>query len=261
MGPAVRDIAAAKLVHGSHVEIVHSTTGPWNEVQGPDGSRDDRCYIYSYQGNNGYREWGRRLHGDGFVSSSLVIADVNGDGNKDVAVANRQGADTEAASIEGGIDLVDVKSGATIPGFAREFGDEVEIQGAADLDADGKAEVIAYVEQNQERSTSLQALRGEPGWPTAFEYSLPERYLHLYAINDLNGDGRLELNCGVSPVGDPIQVTELHILDSTLKLLWTQPLKTPIGGAIVSDLDADGANELIVFGDNRVTVLAAPQGK
>ena len=174
------------------------------------------------------------------------------------AVANRQGADIEAASVEGGIDLLDPETGETIPGFAREFGDEAEIQGAADLDADGKAEVITYVEQNQERSTSLQALRGEPGWPTAYEYSFRKVFA---SVRHQRSQRRraARFDCRRLPRRRSDPTTEVHILDSTLQLLWSQPLKTPIGGAIVSDLDADGANELIVFGDNRVTVLAAPR--
>jgi hypothetical protein len=70
----------------------------------------------------------------------------------------------------------------------------------------------------------------------------------VLAANDLNGDGRVELVVG--------QATHLVVLDAELIELARQPLDGVVQQAVISDLDADGINEiLLVVGAGQQTRL------
>ncbi len=68
-------------------------------------------------------------------------------------------------------------------------------------------------------------------------------------MNDINGDGELEIIAGVNGTG------ELAVLDNSLDEIWRVPYT---GTTIISDVTGDGINDLILTMPDAVCVLSFP---
>ncbi|NIO37208.1 hypothetical protein GTO27_05830 [Candidatus Bathyarchaeota archaeon] len=68
-------------------------------------------------------------------------------------------------------------------------------------------------------------------------------------VNDINGDGELEIIAGVNGTG------ELAVLDNSLDEIWRVPYT---GTTIISDVTGDGINDLILTMPDAVCVLSFP---
>jgi len=108
----------------------------------------------------------------------------------------------------------------------------------ADINKDGKDEVL---------------VKDTEGNLLVLDYNLnvidsATGYVPRFA-NDINGDGELEIICGVVGTG------ELAVLDNNLDELWRLSFG---GGAIVSDVTGDGVNDLIITRGDGLYVFSFP---
>ena len=279
-GPMPRDVQAAGFRGNALLDIVLAGIGPNNRVQregdppvqGED-TVDGRCYVFRLNGATGKPVWIRRFEpedrDDCHVYSSVAVADVDADGRLDIVAASwmnehrRQGADLvyDPSQDLGRLYVLNAADGKTRPGYERNFGCMVEIASVADFDGDGRPEILVSVRDEKTRLGSLVMLRGGPGLPEVCSYSLAERWFKLTATGDVDGDGHPEVVAVASPsaIGpqtrDTIYILS-HILDPTP--LWEWKAGGFVDGVTVSDLDGDGASELIVTHGGRVSVLRRP---
>jgi hypothetical protein len=98
--------------------------------------------------------------------------------------------------------------------------------------------------------------------PVLHEYRCPDGILSLWAINDLNGDSRPEL-VATEDSQEEVRIS-LCVLDSHLEPIgrFDCGVTTPrsISNVIVSDLDGNGDNEIILYqeGVTKVIGIDAP---
>jgi len=154
--------------------------------------------------------------------------------------------------------VLNAADGKTRPDYERNFGCMVEIAGVADFDGDGRPEILVSVRDEKARTGSLVMLRGGPGLPEVCRYSLAEHWFSFAATGDVNGDGYPEVVAVAGPSGIGPQIREtIYVLSHTLDPtpLWEWKAGGFVDGVIVSDLDGDGASELMVAHGGRVSVL------
>ena len=115
--------------------------------------------------------------------------------------------------------------------------------GFADFTNDGKKEIVVLVEEYTSKSNrSLMMLDSELNLLHEKDYGHPD------AINDIDGDGDKELI-----VRDE---TRIVVLDNQLKEKYTCELHDALRRAIVSDIDLDGVNDIIVLSKDKLYGLS-----
>lgn len=179
--------------------------------------------------------------------SRPVLADLDGNGKLDIAVANTNET-LELHAFRG--------DGTSLPGFPFSLGIPSQSYGAfhptaADLDADGWPDIVVG---NASCQTFAVSRTGQilPGWP--FQPAEPLTNCGPATMADLNGDGKAEVVIGASSNG--LQNAVLFVLSSQGQMLpgWPQRWGGSssfygAGAAALVDVDGDGARELIVDGD------------
>jgi len=214
------------------------------------------------------------------VEAQPRVADVDGDGRQELAVAStsggltvrsgngtvewRHGADADAAPISlvvadadgpgrllayttfGG-DLVAVRDGETV--WRRSFGEVGSVEAAFDGDDDGTVEL--YLGTADGRVRALSADDGATEWSTTVT-DADVQVTPGPVAGDLDGDGAPEL---VAASNDG-SVTTLDPEDG--RVLATYERDVPIYvHRRVADVDGDGDDEaLVVYGDGRVVALS-----
>jgi len=257
IGPMVGDLCVGTF---AGIDIVHGTAGTCNNVTGADGSVDSRCYVYCRRGINGRIVWNepRCFEGDGFVSSEVGLADFDGDQSSDLIATSTRfhvRANSRGPEDLGRVYLLDPENGKTRLGYQRDFVVGVTFGGTADFDGNGTKDILVCAVNAEPMYGRLTVLAAEPGLPILYESCDFGRRVMVCAINDINGDKRLEVIVIAGEPGKDPSKQKLFILDSRLNVLAQWLPGGPLGAAIVSDLDDDGVNEIIVTGADIVSVL------
>ena len=274
IGPMVSDISVGKISL-SGLNAVHATEGPCNHVTGEDGTQDDQCYVYSLDGKL-RTAWMRPFDGKGYTSSRVGLSDLDGDGNVDIiATSCRRGGSSEndraeagdagqspaagdpAAGDSGHVYLLDPTSGQTRLGYQHDFDTRVYFVGAADFEGHGKKGILVQAVGANPPSDSLLVLSPTQGLPVLHEFAVPGETLDGFAINDLDGDGLPEILAIGSVPGENPRRDTMYLLDAQLRQLWHWKPGGLLHAPMVSDLDGNGINEIILEHDHNIAVLTA----
>ncbi|HEU6446790.1 MAG TPA: FG-GAP-like repeat-containing protein [Gaiellaceae bacterium] len=171
---------------------------------------------------------------------SFAIADVNGDGNRDLAVAN-EGSDDVTILLGDGTGGFAAASGSPL-----DAGDGPDALGAADVNRDGRADLVAA----NHRTNSLTVLLGDGaggfgvGSPVSVGGS-PEDV----AAADLNGDGNVDLAVSVWQTNWRVAIL---IGDGAGRFSPAPGTPFAVGGRYgttkleIADLNRDGNRDLVV---------------
>jgi hypothetical protein len=244
--PAVGDVTGLL----TNMEILHGSSGPYNGVTGADGSNDWSCYAFLLNAN-GSSLWRKQFEGSGFVNASVGLCNVIGDNRLDIITTSfSHGWNFWDGSL-GRVYILDPTTGEPMSGYEHSFSTSVWLGGLADLDGDGKVEILINKKNGATQTGSIVALSPTSGLPVIHEFPVPGSMLDVLFINDIDGDGNPEVVVKGQPANG--SANTFYVLDNNLNLLWQMKLGGNFGGAIVSDLDDDGMNEIII--ENAGTIL------
>lgn len=115
----------------------------------------------------------------------------------------------------------------------------------ADLDADGRAEIIAVVAGSAAGQPTRLVVMDSDG-PVRWTRELGhfEPYHDLPVIGDLDGDGTLEV---IADAGEERLIHAFHADGSTVAGRWPVEVEAGTLGKVLADLDGDGRLELIAY--------------
>lgn len=201
------------------------------------GAMDDTAYAL--RGTDGFVLWSVPQLGH-YVRHSSPIADVDGDGALEVTMHTEAGVaylfDAATAATEWTIDLGDIVAATPAMG---------------DLDGDGVPEIVYSLVVDG----GVVAVRGDGSilWQQRahdFSYRSP-------TLVDVDGDGLLDVVEGDS--NDPA-VAAYRGTDGGILWEWRASSAWASGPLVTADIDADGANEVLVGTDAGLTALDAATG-
>ena len=246
--PAVGDVAGLL----TDAEILHGSGGPSNGVTGADGSTDSECYAFLVDAS-GNSLWRKQFEGYGFADASTGLCDIDNNDRLDIiATSYSHGWDLWGGST-GRVYILDPISGEPISGLEHNFAMPVTLGGFADLDEDDIPEILVNKIDGAIQTGSILALSPISGLPVKYEFFIPGSTLTVLFINDLNGDGKLEVIVKSTPAEGADNT--LYVLDNELNLLWSMNMPEGFTQAIVSDIDEDSMNEIIIAVAGNVVVL------
>jgi len=201
-----------------------------SEVNGVD---DLHAHIVAVDGD-GSLIWVHRI---GSCSAWAAVADLSGDGKLDIVAFRNQDAVSYPGPNE--VHLLDNTTGQSRASYAGPENAEWKGCVIADLNGDERQEIVVGNEDGLVRvlDSDLELIR-EQRWPTIAT---------VFAGNDLDGDGSVELVVGSG--------TTVFVLDGDLETLSAVELDEPVRDAIVSDIDLDGRNDIVVQTKGRLVVL------
>jgi len=241
------------------LEIVFGNGSPANGRVGADGSDDASCRVWCVA-PSGELVWRTApFYEGGFVDSYAVLADLDHDGRDEIVALPTSHDIADWKARLGRISLLNPPDGSTRPGYDRDFGGPADVAGIADLNPGGNKEILIVHEDRAVRRFYVRALEASLGLPDwkVFDAGGAGRP-KVFAINDINGDGLPEVIVGLPGT--------LYVLNHelTVQWHWSRPDDpgAPITSVIVSDLDGDGINEIIVASGvsatTRIDVLGVP---
>jgi hypothetical protein len=222
----VEDIAAADLNGDGHSDVVL----PVSQGFGTPGYAS--VYLHIAASGKGYQP--RHDYLGNSYPGAILVADLNGDGRPDVAMASNH-SDSVAALLNSATSpgSLTVSQTFAVPSANRVF--------AADMNGDGLIDLVMVGGPNGAVLTALQTVPGTFATPTTLQTGVD-----AYAVGDLDDDGQ----------PDPL------VADHTEAKLWfltpraTSPriarslslrtLTNGIGAAAIADVDGDGHNDVIL---------------
>lgn len=165
---------------------------------------------------------------------AVAVADFNGDGRQDVAIAE-SGCGIELMTQDAGGQLVST-------GFLASS--ESHAMRVADLDGDGRVDIVGAGWGTNQVAVWKQNLAGGFSGPTI--YALDHFGWEDMAIGDVNGDGRPDI----------IVSSGQGLSNESLAVLYQQPdgsfgnptyvgLGQPVGAVAVGDIDGDGRQDIV----------------
>ena len=174
----------------------------------------------------------RKSYATGKIPVSVAIADLNGDGKPDVAVAN-EGAESESVSV-----LLNRGDGRLQPRRDYATGLEPSSVVIGDLNGDGKLDLATANEDNHTVSVLLN--RGDGSFRAKRDY--PAGFVVSLAIGDLNGDGKPDL-AGADWSSGSVSVF-INKGDGSLQPKHTYRTGTETESVAIGDLNDDGKPDL-----------------
>ena len=207
--------------------------------------------------------WRTQFEGTGFVDASCALSDLNDQGRLDVVATSFSHGWKLWDGKLGQIYLLNAATGKPRSGYVRNFRSPVVVGGIADFDNDGIKEILISKRDGSRKAGSLMILEPDQGLPVARTMETKDSYLEVQIINDLNGDGQLEIVALSRESGEHPDNT-LYLLSNQLQILSRWHPGGRLDKAILSDLNADGVNDLIISHGDRISVLTpgpAKQGR
>ena len=227
---------------------------------GPDAAEDAAPADASVDGGFvvGFRD--AVLFGTGVEPAGIVMADLNGDGKRDLVIADT------------GIDKVSIllnttANGATVPTFTAKadfaVASKPEVVAVGDIDGDGKLDLA--VGSSSVRNQKVAILFGTtPTGATTASFKpvalvTAKEFPAALALADFNGDGKVDLVVG-NRISDQYSVFLNKTAPGSDAPSFHPRIDFPTGDApgalAVGDLTGDGKPDIALgcFGDNAIAV-------
>jgi hypothetical protein len=178
---------------------------------------------------------------------SVVVADFNGDGNLDIATANRSSNDVSVLMGKGNGTFATAVNYS--PGSG---GPDPQGIAAIDLNGDGKPDLV--VADFGTKSVSVLMNTGTGTFSAAVKYTVGNSPTSV-AVGDLNGDGFADI--AVTNSADNTVTVLLNSGTGTFTVAATYATDLTPSSVAIADLDGNGSNDLAVAnqGGNDVSIL------
>jgi hypothetical protein len=183
-------------------------------------------------------------YGVGASPKSVVAADLDGDGDQDLAVANWGSNDVSVLKNNG--------DGTYAPAASYVTGQFAASVFAADLDGDGDQDLV--VANGGPDNVSVLKNNGDGSFASAVNYAVGASPKSVVAA-DLDGDGDQDL-ASANYMSDNVSILKNNG-DGTFASAGSYPVGTRPNSIVAADLDGDGDKDLAVANDvsSNVSVL------
>jgi hypothetical protein len=194
----------------------------------------------------------------GTGASSVAVADVNGDGVLDLAVANLYASSTDCS--KGSVAVLLGNGDGTFQTAATygSGGQGATSVAVGDLNGDGKPDLA--VANAGSPQVGILLGNGDGTFQTVQRYTSGGFGTSSVAIADVNGDGKLDLaivNCGTCGLQEAVAGVLLGNGDGTFEPVRTVPLQQYYSRSIaVADVNGDGKPDLVVSFSDRCGIVS-----
>jgi hypothetical protein len=203
-------------------------------------------YFYALRGDGSFLP-GFPVMTTANIASSPAVGDINGDGSFDIVFGTGSYGESCGQPFDGKKVYAIDRFGQPLPGWPQATDGVMETSPAlADLDGDGKVEVIAVChDQNNRNCRRLYAWHGDGSMVNGFPVDFHEDTL-IYqspAVADVDGDNQLEI---LLSVGDEVAVVGPS--GEVEELRFDNPGDAYKINPIIADVNGDGLLEMIIGG-------------
>lgn len=205
-----------------------------------------------------------------FNMSSIIVEDVNGDGNKDIVslgdrVKQTPDSDeditkqylfawnTEGTPLSNNFPIV-------VNRFEEIFTNAFLV---VDLDNCGKKEFLVIDKDTASNKTSIKVFNWD-GTPTGLSYqsNAESTKIEKLQAGDLNKDGQVEIAfVAYENYGPNIPEDKIYMLDHNMSVIQGWPVSVdstlPVHFSGIADMDRDSKDEIIVYNHNGIYILKA----
>ncbi|MGC8894954.1 MAG: FG-GAP-like repeat-containing protein [candidate division WOR-3 bacterium] len=199
----------------------------------------DERLLYCLSGINGAVEWRSPIISsyDDIYFSSPAVADLDGDGKKEVIIGTGDKGKVICVNGQNGTLKWEFLSGGYLSSPA-----------IADVDNDGIKDVV--IGSQGKKVHCLNGATGTQKW----SFPTPQKVWNNVTLADVDGDNKLEV---LVPTSSDYTDTLYCLNAENGTLLWKRPLAKDIQTPFTGDIDGDGKIEIVVgtWGDNAIWAL------